>query len=37
MWAVNRASRRTLPMVIVALRDRVLDRPQSRLADDEDA
>jgi hypothetical protein len=36
MWAVNRASRRTLPMVIVALRDRVLDRPQSGLADDDE-
>jgi hypothetical protein len=23
MWAVNRASRRTLPQVVVALRDRV--------------
>ena len=35
-WAVNRASRRTLPLVIVALRDRVLDRPPSRVADDDD-
>jgi len=35
MWAVNRASRRTLPLVIVALRDRVLDRPPSRAADDD--
>ena len=26
MWAVNRASRRTLPEVVVALRDRVRDR-----------
>jgi hypothetical protein len=36
MWAVNRASRRTLPLVIVALRDRVLDRPPSRQADDDE-
>jgi len=35
-WAVNRATRRTLPLVIVALRDRVLDRPPSRPVDDDE-
>jgi hypothetical protein len=28
-WAINRASRRTLPEVVVALRDRVLNRQRS--------
>ena len=36
-WAVNRATRRTLPLVIVALRDRVLDRPPKYPLDDDES
>jgi hypothetical protein len=37
MWAVNRASRRTLPQVVVALRDRVRGAPTGKASiDDED-
>jgi hypothetical protein len=39
MWAVNRASRRTLPQVVVALRDRVRGLPSRHAggADEDDA